>query len=152
MPIYVRTGKHLPITTTEVWVALKPPHLRVVPADGSDAHHVRFRLGPGRVDVGLGAYVKRRGAAMAGEAIELGANLGIDEDRDAYERLLDATLRGDHALDQSADGVYASWRIVERVLKSDLPVCNYARGSWGPREADRVLARGVRWHDPRPSE
>jgi glucose-6-phosphate 1-dehydrogenase len=151
VPICVRTGKHLATTTTEVWVAFKPPSLRVA-ANDAGTHHIRFRLGPGLVDLGLGAYVKRRGAAMIGEPIELGANLGVDEDRDAYERLLDAALAGDHALDESAEGAYASWRIVERVVKADLPVFAYARGSWGPREANRVLARGMRWHDPQASE
>src|SRR5881394_2330059 len=63
VPICVRTGKCLPITTTEVWVAFKPPERTVVDAHDPSAHHVRFRLGPGGVDVGLGAYVKRRGAA-----------------------------------------------------------------------------------------
>ena len=148
----VRTGKHLAGTTTEVWVAFKPPRFRVIAANDTAAHHIRFRLGPGRVDVGLGAYVKRRGAAMIGEPIELGANLGVDEDRDAYERLLDAALAGDHALNESAEGAYASWRIVERVVKADLPVFAYARGTWGPREADRILPRGMRWHDPQATE
>ncbi len=151
VPICVRTGKHLAVTTTEVWVTFKPPSIRVVEPNDATAHHIRFRLGPGRVDVGLGAYVKRRGAAMIGEAIELRANLGIDEDRDAYERLLDAELAGDHGLDESAEGAYASWRIVERVVKADLPVFSYACGTWGPREADRILARGMRWHDPESS-
>jgi glucose-6-phosphate 1-dehydrogenase len=152
VPICVRTGKHLAVTTTEVWVAFKPPSLRIIEPNDATTHHIRFRLGPGRVDVGLGAYVKRRGAAMIGDAIELGANLGVDEDRDAYERLLDAALAGDHALDESADGAYAAWRIVERVIKADLPIFDYARGTYGPREAERVLARGMRWHDPQVSE
>ncbi|HEY3178790.1 MAG TPA: glucose-6-phosphate dehydrogenase [Casimicrobiaceae bacterium] len=148
VPICVRTGKHLSTTTTEVWVAFKPPAIRLVASSHNVANHIRFRLGPGRVDVGLGAYVKRRGAAMIGEAIELGADLGVDEDRDAYERLLDAALAGDHALDESAEGAFASWRIVERVINADLPVFDYMRGSWGPREADLILPRGIRWHDP----
>lgn len=152
VPMCVRTGKHLAGTTTEVWVAFKPPRFRVIAANDTAAHHIRFRLGPGRVDVGLGAYVKRRGAAMIGEPIELGANLGVDDDRDAYERLLDAALAGDHALNESAEGAYASWRIVERVVKADLPVFAYARGTWGPREADRILPRGMRWHDPQATE
>lgn len=152
VPICVRTGKHLAVTTTEVWVAFKPPRFPAVATDNMAAHHIRFRLGPGRVDVGLGTYVKRRGTAMIGEPIELGASLGVDEDRDAYERLLGAALSGDHALDESAEGAYASWRIVERVVNADLPVFAYARGSWGPREADRVLSRGMHWHDPQASE
>jgi glucose-6-phosphate 1-dehydrogenase len=151
VPICVRMGKHLAVTTTEVWVAFKSPRFASIVANDPAAHHIRFRLGPGRVDVGLGAYVKRRGAAMIADPIELGANLGVDEDRDAYERLLDAALAGDHAVDESAEGAYASWRIVERVVKANLPVFAYARGSWGPREADRVLARGMRWHDPQAS-
>ena len=150
VPICVRTGKRLPITTTEVWVTFKPPERTIVEADDPSAHHLRFRLGPGRVDVGLGAYVKRRGAATIGDPIELAAGLGIDEDRDAYERLLEAALAGDHALDESADGAYASWRVVERVVKAELPAFDYAPGTWGPAEAARVLPRGVRWHDPQP--
>src|SRR5437762_1985143 len=139
VPICVRAGKRLPVTTTEAWIALKKRAREIVNGNDASPHHIRFRLGPGRVDVGVGTYVKRRGAAMIGDAIELRANLGIDEDRDAYERLLEAALAGDHELSETADGIYASWRVVDRVVKADLPVQDYAPGTWGPSEADRVL-------------
>jgi len=150
VPICVRTGKCLPITATEVCIVFKPPARSIVADAGECAHHLRFRLGPGPVDIGLGAYVKRRGAAMVGDPVELRVDLGVDEDRDAYEHLLEAALAGDHALNESAEGAYASWRVVERVVKSDLPVFGYAPGSWGPAQANRVLPRNVRWHDPAP--
>jgi glucose-6-phosphate 1-dehydrogenase len=151
VPICVRAGKCLPVTTTEVWIAFRPPSLGIAASAGALAHHLRFRLGPGHTDIGLGAYVKRRGTAMAGDPVELRADLGIDEDRDAYEHLIEAALAGDHALSESAEGAYASWRVVERVIKTDLPVFEYAPGTWGPAEADRVLPRRVRWHDPMPN-
>jgi len=152
VPICVRAGKRLPVTTTEAWIALKKRAREIVNGNDASPHHIRFRLGPGRVDVGVGTYVKRRGAAMIGDAIELRANLGIDEDRDAYERLLEAALAGDHALSETADGIYASWRVVDRVVKADLPVQDYAPGTWGPTEADRVLPPDARWHDPQKAD
>ncbi len=150
VPIYVRAGKCLPLTTTEVWIELKNAVLasRMAGDTSSDAGHMRFRLGPGRVEIGIGALVKRRGAAMIGEPVELAATLGVDEDRDAYERLIEAAIAGDHALSERAEGAYASWRIVERVISFGLPLFEYARGTWGPREAERLMTRGARWHDP----
>lgn len=151
VPICVRAGKCLPVTSTEIWIAFKPLAFPVAPNTGTAAGHLRFRLGPGRIDIGLGAYVERRGAAMVGDFVELRADLGIDEDRDAYERLIEAALAGDHALSESAEGAYASWRVVERVVKSNLPVFEYAPATWGPAEGNRILPRGVRWHDPTPN-
>src|SRR5262249_11900773 len=115
VPIYVRAGKRLPLTTTEVWIEFKkPPFASAITDDRSrHAHHVRCRLGPGAVDMGIGALVKRRSTTLCGEAIELAADLGVDEDHDAYERLLEAAIDGDHAVDEQAEGAYASWRIVE---------------------------------------
>src|SRR5262249_17994322 len=126
----------------------KRPLFRCESAGDESVQHVRFRLGPGRVDVGLGICVKRRGAAMVGDPVELVANLGADLERDAYERLIEAALAGDHTLDERAEGAMAAGRIVEPIL-DDRRVFRYEPGSWGPAEASRVLPRGARWFDPR---
>ncbi len=144
VPFCVRAGKRLPLTTTEVYARYAPP------AGVASASHVRARLGPGAVDigVGLGSLQQPRDA----DATELRADLGRDEDHHAYVTLLDAALRGDASYAERADGVLAAWQVVEPAVHAPLPVHRYARGSWGPAEADRVLPAGERWHDPAPSD
>jgi glucose-6-phosphate 1-dehydrogenase len=150
VPIVIRAGKRLPVTATEVLVALRPPPQNVfgesVPAR---ANYLRFRLGPDKVAIALGARVKTPGAEMAGAATELFA-CDLRENRsDAYERLIADAMKGRHALFARQDGVEAAWRIVDPILDAELPVHLYDPGTWGPAEADRFVADYDGWHDPR---
>ena len=141
VPFYIRAGKKLPTTCTEVFVALKPPpqrHLRAIRLPETP-NYLRFRLGPDKVSIALGAVAKKPGPEMAGRDVELFvANSGEDE-MDAYERLIGAALHGDTSLFAREDGVLEEWRIVDPILRSAQPVHLYEPGSWGPAEADELI-------------
>jgi glucose-6-phosphate 1-dehydrogenase len=139
VPVYLRAGKRLGATTTEVFVTLKPPPQAVfeelpLPAP----NYLRFRLGPDRVAIALGALAKKHGPEMAGRAVELFVCNAADDEMDAYERLLDAALGGDTSLFAREDGVLEEWRIVDGILHTPRPVRRYDAGSWGPAAADAL--------------
>ena len=143
VPFYIRTGKRLPITRTEVVVTLnRPPQALFGLADAAAApNHVRFRLSPD-VCIELGARAKLPGEGLVGEPISLVARSQEAEGLPPYERLLGDALRGDNTLFAGASGVEAAWQIVEPVLGDATPVHEYEPGTWGPTEAEAV---GGRW-------
>ncbi len=146
VPFFIRAGKQLPVTATEVLVRLRRPPLRKVTLR-HDANYFRFRLGPD-MQLSLGARVKKPGPAIAGMNVELEAVKAPKGEEEAYERLLTDALHGDATLFVREDAVEAAWAAVAPLLDDARPVHAYAPGSWGPPEADR-LARDVGgWHDP----
>ena len=148
VPIYIRTGKRLAVSATEVFVTLKhPPHTMFDDPPGTPGNHVRFRLSPD-VLIELGTRAKRPGEAMVGEAVDLDACRNVTADVPAYQRLLGDAMRGDQLLFARADAVEAAWRVVEPVLTRRPPVHLYQPGSWGPAEADGFIP-GAAWHNPR---
>jgi len=152
VPFYIRTGKRLAVTATEVMVSLKSPPLPIFDEPGAPpANYFRFRLGP-EVLIATGARVKRPGEAMRGENVELVAHHLLAHGELAYERLLGDALRGDASLFTRDDSVEAAWRVVEPILGAAAPPVEYEPGTWGPPAADTVLANGQRWHDPKPNE
>lgn len=148
VPFYIRTGKCLPITATEVIVTLKEPPLAVF--DGGDRmpdNYFRLRLSP-EVVIGAGALVKRSGEEMRGEPVELIARHHTQSDKSPYERLIGDAVRGDTSLFTQDDTVEAAWRVVDPVLREPPAVLAYEPGSWGPAQADRIIDGGASWHDP----
>ncbi len=148
VPFYLRAGKCLPITATEVMVELKPPPLGVF--DGVSAarpNYFRFRLSP-EVLISVGAKVKKSGEAMAGEPTELIARHSLRRDRAPYERLLHDAMRGDPSLFTRDDCVEAAWRVIDPVLRAPPPVVEYAQGSWGPAPAGALVKSATGWHNP----
>jgi glucose-6-phosphate 1-dehydrogenase len=146
VPIYIRTGKSLAVTATEVFVSLRRPPLAVFDdVPGSPPNHVRFRLSPDVV-IELGARAKKPGESMTGESVDLDACRSTMNVVPAYQRLLSDAMRGDQMLFGRTDQVISAWRIVEPVLTEHAPAIPYAPGSWGPKEADRLLEGGVRWY------
>jgi glucose-6-phosphate 1-dehydrogenase len=149
---YVRAGKRLPVTSTEVFVTFRRP-----PADVFDEHvagpvnHLRLRLSP-EVVIALGARAKAPGEAMAGEAIEMRACHQPADEMLPYERLLGDALSGDATLFAREDGIEAAWRIVDPALGTATPVYEYEPATWGPAEADHLLILGDRWHTPTAAE
>jgi glucose-6-phosphate 1-dehydrogenase len=146
VPFFIRAGKCLPITATEVLVTLKQPPLRRVGPE--ETNYVRFRLGPD-VTIAIGARVKRPGEQMVSEPTELKVVHQPDGDEmDAYERLLGDAMVGDGTLFARQDGVETAWAIVEPILGNVTPVHGYAPGSWGPPDAARLTADAGGWHSP----
>jgi glucose-6-phosphate 1-dehydrogenase len=148
VPFYIRTGKTLPLTATEVRVVMKrPPVTAFGEAEPRDADYFRFRLTPD-MSISLGGRAKKPGEAMVGEAVELYAAHQNGTERPPYQRLIGDAVRGDQTLFAREDSVEAAWRVVNGVLDAATPLHSYEPGTWGPPEAASVLRRGDRWHDP----
>jgi glucose-6-phosphate 1-dehydrogenase len=148
VPFYIRAGKCLPISATEVIVNLKQPPLGIFDARAAmPTNYFRFRLSPGVV-ISTGALVKKNGEDMRGEPVELVARHHSEREKSPYERLLGDAIRGDTQLFTHDDSVEAAWRVVDPILKAPPPVVEYARGSWGPDVAADVVLGGEVWHDP----
>lgn len=149
VPFYIRTGKCLPVTATEVVVELKPPPHRIFDYIGDNhPNYLRFRLGPDRVAIALGARAKRHGETMQGEEVELFAANTQNDEMSAYERLINDALKGDGTLFARGDGIESAWRVVDGVLSSNKPVHPYEPGSWGPTIADPFLPLPGHWRNP----
>jgi len=156
VPFYIRAGKCLPLTATEVVIDLKCPPMEIFDedtADGRDPVHsnyFRFRLGP-EVVIATGARVKQSGEAMRGEDVELVARNRPARETPPYKRLLGDALRGDSSLFTRDDAVEAAWRVVDPVLDLKSPVEMYEPGTWGPASAQDIVAGDEHWHDPKPA-
>jgi glucose-6-phosphate 1-dehydrogenase len=150
VPIYIRAGKELAATCTEIFVEFKrPPHdtFREVVPPGSG--HVRIRIGPD-VETGIGMRVKLPGEQMVGRDVELALASCPSDARSPYQRLFSDAIQGNAELFASQEGVEASWRVVEPVLDDVTPVYPYDPGTWGPEEAGRLIAADGPWIDPLP--
>lgn len=153
VPFFIRTGKCLPVTATEVLVRLKQPPQRLFDSSRSESpNHVRFRLGPDRVAIALGAQAKQPGEGMTGEDIELYVCRQKGDEQGAYERLLSDAMEGDTSLFAREDGVEEAWRIVDPIVKMPTPIFEYAPGTWGPNEAQAAVANIGGWHNPTEEE
>jgi glucose-6-phosphate 1-dehydrogenase len=137
----------LPVTCAEVFVKLRCPPA-IYTTDCLSPNHFRFRLSPD-VTIALGTMVMSPGEELVGRPVELLATHQPDADEmDAYERLLGEAMKGDPTLFAREDSVEEAWRIVDPVLRAVTPVCEYEPGTWGPSEADRVVAGSDGWHNP----
>jgi glucose-6-phosphate 1-dehydrogenase len=152
VPFYVRAGKSLKMTCTEVTVELKvPPPVVFVERAWSIGNTIRFRLSP-QVVIAIGARKKRPGEGMTGEPVDLlvteGAEQGEQGRMEAYERLLGDAMAGDATLFARQDVVEAGWAIVDPVIHGPSPMYDYEPGSWGPVEADRLVDPIGGWNTP----
>jgi glucose-6-phosphate 1-dehydrogenase len=151
VPFYVRTGKHLPCTSTEVFVRLKRPPQAVFDAiPERNANYLRFCLSPD-VSISLGVRAKVPGEAMAGKQVELTMHEASGDEMLPYERLLGDAIRGDQTLFVREDSVESSWDIVDPILPGvgeAKPVCEYDPNTWGPSESDAIIADDGGWHNP----
>jgi glucose-6-phosphate 1-dehydrogenase len=148
VPFYIRAGKCLPVTATEVLVELKRPPVSLFPdCTAAPPNRFRFRLSP-HVVLSLGARAKLPGERMRGEDVELVACHDQKEEMAPYERLLGDAMRGDQMLFARQDSVEEAWRVVDPVLGNATPLYEYDGGSWGPKEADRLLDNAAGWFNP----
>ena len=148
VPFYIRAGKCLPISATEVTVTLKRPPLSIFdPSEVMPRNYFRLRLSP-EVVISEGALVKRNGEQMHGDPVELIARHNSESEKSPYERLLGDAIRGDTSLFTQDDSVEAAWRVVDPVLTAGTPVLEYEPGTWGPGASAEVVNDGDTWHDP----
>ncbi len=149
VPWYLRAGKNLPEKAAEVLVELKPPPQSLfadsVPVNGW-ANYLRFRLSPSSA-VALAARVKTKGKEFIGEQQELYLLEEEPGEETPYERLLGDAMAGDGALFTREDAIEAAWEVVDPVLKTHPKALPYEKGTWGPPEADALIAPHGHWHD-----
>ena len=146
VPFYVRAGKLLPVTCTEIVARFrKPPTLL---SNGAlKENHLRFRISPD-VAIGMGMMTLASADTFAMESTEmLASSAPRAGEMEAYERLLTAAMEGDGTLFAREDYVEEAWRIVDPILKAALPVYEYDPKTWGPHEVDRLMPEGG-WHNP----
>jgi glucose-6-phosphate 1-dehydrogenase len=148
VPFYLRSGKNLPVTATEVVVELRRPPANVFGDQAPELpNHLRFRVGPG-VAIALGAHVKKPGPVMTGHDVELYVAENEGDDMDAYEVLISAALIGDTSHFAREDEVEAAWAIVDPILKPVSAPIEYQKGSWGPAQAEDLIQGPCGWHNP----
>jgi glucose-6-phosphate 1-dehydrogenase len=150
VPWYLRSGKYLPETASEILVELKPPPQRLF-ADAAAApgkgNYFRFRASPDAA-IALAARVKLAGEEFIGEQRELYLLEQQPGEESPYERLLGDAMKGDGGLFTREDAVEAAWMVVDQVLKHHPRVRPYKRGTWGPKQADTLIAADGGWHNP----
>jgi glucose-6-phosphate 1-dehydrogenase len=144
VPFYIRAGKSLPVTCTEVLVRLRRPPT-VFPACVPAPNYVRIRVSP-EVTIALGATAMDEEEKGVGQPVELlASHHPAAGEMDAYERVLGDAMAGDSTLFAREDYVEEAWRIVDPVLKAATPIHEYEPGTWGPPEADGAIVPPGGW-------
>jgi glucose-6-phosphate 1-dehydrogenase len=147
VPFYIRAGKNLPVTCTEVLGQFRKPPAAVMESRLS-RNHLRFRISP-EMTIAVGTTVLGPGDLLKGENVEMVASRHpCPDEMDAYERVLGDALAGDATLFARQDYVEEAWRIVDPVLKSGTPIHEYEKGTWGPCEVDGQVVPIGGWHNP----
>ncbi len=147
VPFYIRAGKNLPVTCTEVIGRFRKPPTVIRESDLS-RNHLRFRISP-EMTIAVGTTVMAPSEGMKGETVEMVASRHPRPDEmEAYERVLGDAMAGDATLFAREDYVEEAWRIVDPVLKADTPIYEYEKGAWGPSEVDQRMSPPGGWHNP----
>ena len=152
VPFYIRAGKHLPVTCTEVLARFRKPPT-VIPESALSRNHLRFRISP-EMTIAVGTTVMAtsetaKGQLAGGDLVEMVASRQPrPEEMEAYERVLGDAMLGDATLFARQDYVEEAWRIVDSVLKAGTPIYEYEKGTWGPEEAGRRVSPPGGWHNP----
>ena len=147
VPFYIRAGKCLPVTSTEVVVRLKKPPTMFKGFD-LKSNFFRFQISP-QIVFAIGMMSIQPGAEKTGALVEMEASRHpAPDEMDAYERLLGDAMRGNPTLFAREDSVEEAWRIVDPILKSDQEVFEYDPGTWGPPQTDKIVCPPGGWHNP----
>ena len=149
VPFFIRAGKSLAVTSTEVVVRLKRPP--AIFHNDPAPNYFRFQISP-ETEIAIGVNVMDPEESGKGDTTELVASrhAGANE-KDAYERVLTDAMAGDRSLFAREDYVEEAWRIVDPVLEANIPVHAYAPGSWGPAAAEGLAPPGG-WANPNPPQ
>jgi len=152
VPIFIRCGKELPLTSTEVVIEFKRPPREtfgeIVPVLSS---HMRMRISPD-ISISMGVRVKKPGERMAGQDVELTFVRQAAEDMPPYQRLLGDAMRGSAELFGREDSIEAQWRVVDGILGNVTPLYTYKPKTWGPEEAYQLIGKHGPWLNPRSPE
>jgi glucose-6-phosphate 1-dehydrogenase len=146
VPFFIRAGKCLPVTSTEVVFRLHRPPTMFNDL-GLRQNHIRFRVTPDDL-IALGVNISAVAEGLLGQSVEIvGSRHPSGEEIDAYERVLGDAMTGDATLFAREDYVEEAWRIVDPVLEAGIPVSIYEPATWGPKEVERVTPAGG-WQNP----
>ena len=147
VPFYIRAGKNMPVTCTEVLGRFRKPPT-VIRESARSQNHLRFRISP-EMTIAVGTIVMAPGEVMKGETVEMVASRHPRPDEmEAYERVLGDAMAGDATLFAREDYVEEAWRIVDPALKASTPIYEYEKGAWGPSEVDQRVSPAGGWHNP----
>ncbi len=147
VPFYIRAGKSLAVTCTEIVARLRQPATMF---HGHDLkpNYCRLRISP-EITFAIGANVIAAGQETISVVTEmLGTQHPRSDEMDAYERLLGDAMAGDATLFAREDHVEEAWRIVDPVLKATTPVYEYEPGTWGPKEVGQSMSPPGGWQTP----
>jgi glucose-6-phosphate 1-dehydrogenase len=148
VPFYIRAGKQMPVTCTEILVRLRRPPDVYHSQSALEQNHIRLRISPD-LAIAMGMMVLTPAKEIVGRPIEMVANHHPEaNEMDAYERVLGEAIAGDTTLFAREDYVEEAWRIVDPVLCADTPIYEYEPGMWGPREASHLIVPPGGWHAP----
>ena len=151
VPFYIRAGKNLPLTCTEVLARFRKPPT-VIPESALSQNYIRFRISP-EMTIAMGAMVMAPGEGLKGETVEMVASHHPrPEEMEAYERVLGDAMAGDATLFARQDYVDEAWRIVDPVLKAGTPCYEYEPQTWGPKEVEERVSPPGGWHNPAGSD
>ena len=146
VPFYIRAGKNLPVTCTELMVKLRHPPT-MYNGYNLKSNYFRFRISPDVV-AAFGLNIVTPEDQSVSGVTELKVNPSTSpKEMGAYERVLTDAMTGDATLFAREDYVEEAWRIVDPLLKSGAPVHEYEPKTWGPKEANSVKPPGG-WHNP----
>jgi glucose-6-phosphate 1-dehydrogenase len=149
VPFYIRVGKRMPVTCAEIRIEYKqPPQMVYTEAGPRESNYIRIRLSP-EVIVAIGTRRKLPGEAMVGRINELIAQYHPKNEMEPYERLLMDAMKGESTYFARQDGVEEAWRVIDPILGDVTPVQIYEPGTWGPKEADELIAPHGSWDDTR---
>jgi glucose-6-phosphate 1-dehydrogenase len=148
VPVFIRAGKMMPVTATEIVVEFhRPPRETFGEIVSASSAHMRMRVSPD-ISIALGVRVKMPGERMVGNDVELMLQRQAAEDEPPYQRLLGDAMRGNNELFARQDLVEAQWRAVEAILGDVTPLYTYEPGTWGPGEANQLIGAQGPWIDP----
>ncbi len=151
VPFYIRAGKDLPVTCTEVFARFRKPPT-VINGAVLSHNYMRFRISP-EMTIAVGATVMGADETMKGENVEIVAShLSSPHEMEAYERVLGDAMAGDATHFAREDYVEEAWRIVDSVIKPGMPVSEYEKGTWGPSDEEHKVQPPGGWHNPAASE
>jgi glucose-6-phosphate 1-dehydrogenase len=147
VPFFIRTGKCLETTGTQIVARLRKPPM-IFSSEQSSQNYIKFQVSPD-VKIAIGALEKSFGQGFIGHPTELvAATPPTPNDMLPYEELIEDAMIGNQRRFARQDYVEASWRLLDPILSANLPIRKYAPGSWGPPEADILHGKYGGWSNP----
>jgi len=147
VPFYIRAGKCLPVTCTEVLVRLRQPPTMY---EGFDlrSNHYRMRISPDIEFAFCTNIISPTDESISIPNEIVGSRHPTANEMGAYERVLGDAMAGDATLFAREDYVEEAWRIVDPMLKTGTPVYEYEPKTWGPKEVEQEVTPPGGWHNP----